>query len=287
MSFHRSLTSLLVGLALIGAACGSTPETLASTEASSANASVEQAVEEQQSSDPVALDEVVGEPDPVADTTTTTTETVDTTTIEPDCVSPAGVDYWVDVAIDDPDGGLNMRNAAGTSGAILWTIPRATKVVVTEQCALVGSTDWWFVRPIVEADLEGGWVSSSFLSSTPIATDPGYTPGLGKRIQDTANIDLKAETLDELAAKLAVIYGFDEDVTITEVGESEGIDAIGGNATYDLTGAKDDSSSGKRVEISFWFDRSADGEEFYGFIAKRITTQELCTRGVSEDGLCI
>lgn len=290
MRLHRSLLAVAVGLSLVAASCGSEPEALASTEASSASAAVERVVEEEVSSQPIAVDEVEVEADPVTDTTTTEPvvedTTTTTTTTEPDvsCASPAGEQRWVDVDIDDPDGGLNIRDNPGVSGSVQWTMPRGTMVVVTDQCETVGSTDWWFVSPVVEADVKGGWVSSKFLSTDPSTQ---FSPGLGKAIQDTENVDLKAETLDELAAKLAVIYGFDEDVTVTEVGESEAIDAVGGNATYDLTGAKDDASSGKRVEINFWFDRSADGEEFYGFIAKGITTQELCTRGVTEDGLCI
>ncbi len=289
MRLHRSFLTAVIGLSLIATSCGSEPTALASTEASSANAAVERVVEEEVSSEPVAVDEVELEADPVDDTTTTepaVEETTTTTTSEPEvsCVSPVGEERWVDVDVDDPDGGLNIRDNAGVSGSVQWTMPRGTTVVVTDQCETVGATDWWFVRPVVEADLNGGWVSSKFLSTDPSTQ---FSPGLGKAINDTENVELKAETVEELAAKLAVIYGFDEDVTITEVGETEIHDAIGGDAVYDLTGAKDDASDGKRVAISFWVDRSADGNEFFGFIAKRIITQELCTRGVTEDGLCI
>lgn len=134
----------------------------------------------------------------------------------------------------------------------------------------------------------GGDSPTSVDSSTTSTEAPTPTSTrLGKAIADIDNVELRTDTLDELAALLADAYGFDDDVVITQVGEVEVADAVGGDATYDLTGLKDDSVDGFRVDIGFHFDKNADATEITGFIATQITKRALCSRGVTDDGLCI
>ena len=189
--------------------------------------------------------------------------------------------HYVDVAADDTDGGLNVRELPGVENAVVATLPRGTEVSTLEGCSAVGATDWWQVTT-TDGDTTG-WVSSDFLSETFVAT-----PGLGQFVTDTENVDLTAETLDELIAAIADSYGFDDDRVITLVDEVQIADAVGGEVTYDITGLKDDSVNGFRVNINFFFEKSEpDALEIIGFRAVGITNWPLCSRGVTDDGLCI
>ncbi len=299
MALQRHLLSLLLVLALIGTACGSQPESLASTETSTAAGESQERVSEQAISVDANLSDdstnsTVAEtvaPDAVDETPTTAARELEEPTQDTVpvvlCFSPTDEERWVDVAIDDPDGGLNLRSGPGVSSPVLWALPQNTKVRVTNLCQTVGSTDWWKVQPIVEADIEAGWVSSNFLATEMVVDDPGFEPGLGKAVNDADNVGIDAETLDELAAKLAAAYGFDDDVVITMIGEPEVADAVGGDVTYEFTGLKDDSLNGYRLDIGFHFQKNDDATEVTGYTAVRITTQALCTRGVTDDGLCV
>ncbi len=190
--------------------------------------------------------------------------------------------FYVDVALDDPDGGLNMRSAAGLDNDIVGVFSRSSELLSTGDCLTIGTVEWWEVTTS-DATLTG-WVSSRFLSDQLV-----FNPGLGKAIVDTDNIGLGDASLEEMAAALADTCGFDEDVIITMVGESVGADGLGGSVVFDLTGLKDDDSNGYRLEIDFIFDKneSENGDEIERYTVARITSYALCSRGVTGDGLCI
>lgn len=195
------------------------------------------------------------------------------------CAAVSLREWYVDVALDDPDGGLNMRIAPGVDNDIVAVFPRSSALVSTGPCATLGTFDWWKVT-----NLEGtltGWVSSRFLSDLLV-----FNPGLGKAIDDLDNAGLQATTLDELAALIAESYGFDEDATITMTSDDPAIDAQGGTATYEMTGLKDDASNGYIVDIQFVFDKDAESGDIESVTATRVTNYSLCSRGVTDDGLC-
>lgn len=303
MSLHRSLIPLAVAFSLIAAACGSTPETLASTEGS---ADVESA--EQVSDDAVALESgndqidvdadnsrTIGDQAEQSTTTTddstdTTTSTVpestpdstETTTPAPTCVAPDRQPRWVDVAIDDPDGGLNVRTGAGANNAVLFTVSRGKQLITLSDCETVGTTEWWKVT--TSDGSQTGWASSQFLSADSVSVITE-----GQWINDTENVGLKAETLQELSWKIAEAYGLEEGSRlINTVGEPEFHDAVGGNVEYMMLGLRDDSTDGYRIELLFQFDKDeANNGEVVGYIATRITAYPQCIRGVTADGICI
>jgi len=290
MRTSRRLASIALALSLAGTACGGdAPETIASTETSSATDAAEQLSDYAVAVDSSEQDQPAEDTAPDTTTTTTTVDSEQTSVPEddvpenegPTCDAPASELRWVDVALDDPDGGLNVRVNAGASNSIASVLPRSSEVVVTGDCVPTGGADWWEVDP-TEAGKDAGWVNSEFLSDVPV-----FNPGLGKAINDADNAGLTAETLDELIEKLADEYGFDEDRMITPIGEPEIADAVGGAAVWEITGLKDDSSNGFRIEIGFHFLKDDNAENVIGFEAKRITNQALCSRGVSEDGRCI
>jgi len=102
-----------------------------------------------------------------APTTLTPDSTTSTTAAfagEP-CVDSQGSSYLVDVSLDDPDGGLNLRAGIGTANDVVLVLPLGTEVEPTGLCGLApdGST-WWEVRPLASESISG-WVSSAFLAS--------------------------------------------------------------------------------------------------------------------------
>lgn len=289
MAKAPKLSALAFSALLALSACSSEePETVASTETSSDTeaeivSDIAEPVEASADNDEAPTeDPVVEEPDDNSgDETGENTPEEDTEADTPTCVAPELQPHFVDVALDDPDGGLNVRSAAGAQNDVLLTVARSKELITTGGCSVVGTVDWWEVTTS-DGSLTG-WASSRFLSDQLV-----FNPGLGKAITDTDNVGIGGETLDEMAANLAVAYGFDEDVVITMVGEVEVGDAQGGKVVYDLTGAKDDSISGYQVEIDFLFDKNEEENgEIEGYTALRIINYALCSRGVSEDGVCI
>lgn len=209
-----------------------------------------------------------------------------------ECEAPALEGRFVDVALDDPDGGLNFREAPSTSSSVITTFRRGVEVISTGECVIVGGTDWW---EVLRTDgSESGWVSSRFLSAEPLdggfgtGQNPEFAPSLGAPEADRTNLGLSAPTLEGLVALLAQEYGFGEDVEISPVGEFVGIDPTTQTATYDLVGLEDDSLAGYRVDLLLFIDRDvANGDLVTGFTAINIVRQSLCARGVGDDGLCI
>lgn len=274
------LLLLTIAVVLVASACSSTAE-------SSESAASASTVGESVSESPAAL--VPPETDEVDDTDIEAAQPeadrvdAEDAPAESDitgCTAPALQAHFVDVEIDDPDGGLNLREAAGASSELLATVVRGSELIPTGECEIVGSTDWWQVTNSDGSLI--GWVSSLFLSETIV-----LNPGLGRLMPDVDNVGITAETIEGLAAQLAIIYGFNADLTITQIGDLEGIDASSGSATYDLTGLQDDSSNGYRVQILFFIERDPTGDEVLGFSASRIDRQPLCSRGVADDGLCV
>ncbi len=287
MAITARLLSTLLATTLVLSACTSeeTPTELATDETtttvieevSSEPASVEPAEDTGEADEPTTEPTVPDEPEqePVDDP-------VDEANL---CIAPENELRFVDVPLDDPDGGLNLRSLPGADNEVLATFPRSSTLVTTGGCQTVGTFEWWEVVPgDGEETSDVGWVSSRFLSDIPV-----FNPGLGKAFPDTENVGIGGDTLDELAANLAEEYGFDDDVVITMVGEVVGQDAQGGSVVYDLTGLKDDASNGYRLEIDFIFDKNEDENagEIEGYTAARITSYDLCSRGVTEDGLCL
>lgn len=267
------LFAQLIAVVILASACASGTTTNA-VENSSAVASVADNLSDRPESLAIT-DEVPEIPRDLADDEVL--EDVDTNP----CAAPALQGHFVDVELDDPDGGLNLRESPGAAQPIITTIERGSQLIPTGECDVAGSTDWWQVTNNDGSVI--GWVSSRFLSDTAI-----LSPGLGRSVPDLDNVGILAETIDGLAAQLAIIYGFGEDVDITQVGDLDGHDATSGIATYDLTGLRDDSSNGYRVEILFFIERDeANDGAVIGFSATSITQQSLCSRGVTDDGSCV
>lgn len=285
MNTTRNLLALLLALTLVATACGSTADDSASTTTDPDAPSVV---------DQISLDEddatTTSTTDEPAEETTTTTTEVEETTTEPTVVDevtdepcsdpPAANDLrWVDVSLDDPDGGLNVRDGAGTDNEILGVFPRRSELFTTGDCASDGA--WWEVT--TGDGSVTGWVASRYLSDIPVIHG-----GIGNAIDDPDNVGLEADSLEALVTLIAESYGHDEDLVLTQVGEIEGADAIGGSGVWDTSGLKDDASIGFRIEVDFEFVKDEEnGGEIVGYRAARIANAAICSRGLTGDGLCI
>ncbi len=193
------------------------------------------------------------------------------------CQVTTDTELYVDVPLDDPDGGLNVRADAGLEFEVIVTVPRSEAVITTGACKTVSGSDWYEVT----VGTANGWASSNFLSDMLV-----FNPGLGNDIDDAANVGLTGDTLEEIVTAIALSYGFEQDaLEITEL-NIEGADAIGGEAFYELSGLRDDASNGYQLDIVFNFLKDDDGE-IIGFETTRVTNRAVCTRGVTSDGLCI
>ena len=313
----RTLSIIVILLALVATACS-----VSADQANQAGTPVDDAVVEEQSTTTTIATEVLGATETTAvevveETTTTTIAPVEL--VEETCEAPVTAARFIDVAIVDRTGGLNLRTGPGSSNDTLVTLRRGSPVTTTGACELVRTVEWFEVSS--PKSLEPGWVSSSFLSADVVPT-----PGPGDPIDDLANVGISAPTLNELAAGLAISYGFDADLVITQVTEELALEEISsGEVTYELTGLKDDATNGFLVDISFQINRELVPQEvvvveaaqtppspeavtppaegvapepappvqppeselqIVSFTALGITQTPLCSRAVSDDGLC-
>ena len=91
-----------------------------------------------------------------------------------DCpAAPAGL-HVVDVAVDDPDGGLNVRAEPGVDAEIIAVIPPGEMVGAGGSCTVVGDAQWWQIEG--GPDPIAGWVSANYLTPHVVAECPTGTP---------------------------------------------------------------------------------------------------------------
>ena len=98
--------------------------------------------------------------------TTSTPGSTTATTAEPDgepCVESQRDSYLVDVSLDDPDGGLNLRSGIGTANDVVFVLPLGTEVEPTGLCGVDPSGSMWWEIRLVSNGAVSGWVSSAFL----------------------------------------------------------------------------------------------------------------------------
>lgn len=289
---RRTILTITLLLALVAAACSGTTQEALETDSESASLDAE-FIEGEPSALPLVEEETSGEPDELSqETPEPEPEPVDAgegaqpeVIEEPEepeatCEAPELIAHYVDVDRDDPDGGLNMRVAPGSQATVVDTFARSSELIALGNCEVLSGRDWWEVT--TSDGSQTGWVAARFLSDLPV-----FNPGLGAAINDTDNVGISRPTLEELVQAIADSYGFDEDLVITETSAPEALDSIGGEASYELTGLKDDASNGYLVDISFSFDREEDGGPVTGYTTLRVTSRALCSRDVTPDGLCV
>lgn len=211
-----------------------------------------------------------------ASTTTTTVATTATTSDdglpgEPIDFGPAAGDELavVGVAHDDV---LNVRAEPGTASEVVAELePTAAGLIATGRARSLPESIWF------EVAVEGvtGWVSSAFVGYLGLTDDAtaevietlGETPG-AETMLDLGLIVAEAMSSDEPPSRIVMSVA----PTVGDLGE----------VTYDVVGLGDDALGGVRLHV---FGDPAEGGE--GFVLSNVERTFICSRGATDDGLCV
>ena len=265
-------TSLLLVLALTAFACAATttsPTVTAAPVSESTASSTSRAPTTTTSTTPLTSRTVT----PATTTTTTTTVKAATTTTlagEPFDIGPAEGDVLgvVGVAYDDV---LNVRSGPGTNQAIVATLdPLYDQIIATGRHRLLTRSIW---NEIVVGGVTG-WANARFMAYLGIVDD-ATSRYIANGFGGTTPTAPTMLDLGMLVADVAKSEDPPSRVTVT-VAPSEG-DL--GEITIDVVGLGDDALFGIRLHI---FGTPISG----GFSLKSIEEQEMCGRGIYDDGLC-
>lgn len=272
------MTCLLVGaVALAAVACGD-PE----TETAAPNVDVAESAtttSELVSSGGEDISEDTAAPDPLDETdeteSPTATETSDQLAEPATCDTAPTAIHYVDVDLDDPDGGLNVRTGPGVDNDVIQTLPRANWVQPSGACRVVGSTDWWEIDTLLWG--ETGWVAARFLT-----TDRSVILADGV-IDETLLVGVTFSSHDELKALINEAYREEPDhvLDVVQVGEAVGLDAQGYEVTFDVLGFRDDAVQGLRITYNVATDPSNPDAADEVLSAR---SQALCRRGQMHSG---
>lgn len=170
----------------------------------------------------------------------------------------------VGVAADDV---LNLRTGPGSDFDVVAELePMATGLIATGNNRSVPNAIWYQV----EVDGETGWVNArhtAYIGSTEEFTD------------ELAG-DLTAPSADELARRIGEARGSEEPRSDIVVVDRPGDDGEG-PIVVDVMGLGDDAVTGERLRI--WTTPVEGG----GVGWSRIEATLLCTRGLSDEGVCL
>lgn len=256
----RLIAGLVLALALVAAACGSSGDA-GTTSTAAAQATTTTTAQ--------------------AATTTTTAPSTDTTAPAPGTITSTlpgePIDIYaragdvlgvVAVASNDV---LNLRSGPGTDNPVLLQLP-ATKdnLIATGQNRLLSQSIWYQVT----VDGVPGWVSARFVAflgsvddaTSEIVTQFGTTP--------------VAETMEDLGLLVANLVASEDPPSRIRMSVAPTTGDLG-EVTYDVVGLGDDALLGFRLHLF------GDATESGGaFSLKSVERTLLCLRGVSAEGLC-
>lgn len=191
----------------------------------------------------------------------TPTTAPETTVPTVQCTAPAGTGRFVVVDIDDPDGGLNVRTGPGVDNAVVNALPRGSFIRATGECVTTGGIDWWEVSGPQTAAI-AGWISTEFLSGP---------------LLDRAEIQAGTfvADLDDVAREAVAAYGYVGNLVLRQVDEPVGLDAIGGEVTYEVTGLFADITDGLFLQLGFSF-AGSDSGQIEGFSLLSADAYPIC-----------
>lgn len=171
----------------------------------------------------------------------------------------------------DRDDVLNLRVGPGVDYAVAAELsPIATGLIASGHNRMIGGAIWVEVT----VDGETGWVNNSFVLQFGIVDDItselselGELPG-GETMVDIAETVGALRASDDVDSRIVVI----EDPVVGDLGE----------IMIDVIGLADDAVGGERLHILAT--PLAGGE---GFVVKSVESITLCSRGVTDDFLCL
>lgn len=229
-----------------------------------------------------------GTPPTTAALTTTTTTSVAPSTVSSTSTSAATTSTtWAGEPADDTapqpgstlgvigvahDDQLNVRAGPGVDQPVVTTLdPLTDGIVATGRGWRLSRSIWWEI----ETDEALGWAASRYLAYLGSVGDLTslIVERLGGRYPE-------AETMIDLGRIVAEALASQDppSAIVMSVGPTVG-DL--GEVTFDVVGLGDDSVAGYRLHV---FGRPADSQE--GFVLHTVEATDLCSRGVTPEGLC-
>ena len=175
----------------------------------------------------------------------------------------------VGVAFDDI---LEVHEAPGENTPLVGTLaPLADDVVSLGQGRMLPASIWWLVS---QGDVEG-WVGSRFVTRLGLVDD------ITSQIVDSVGSIPVAETMLDLGMLVAAERASEEPPSRIVVSVAPTVGDLG-EITIDVVGLGDDSVAGERLHI---FGQPTEGGEGFSLMAVEATV--MCSRGVTESGLCL
>lgn len=175
----------------------------------------------------------------------------------------------VGVAYDDI---LEVHEAPGELTPLTGTLaPTSIDVESLGQGRQLPASIWWLVR---QGDVEG-WVGSRFVSRLGVVNDI-----TSQVVQSIGSIPA-AETMLDLGMLVAEQRASTEPPSRIVVSVAPTVGDLG-EITIDVVGLGDDAVEGERLHI---FGQPTEGGE--GFSLMAVEATGMCSRGVTDDGLCL
>ena len=167
---------------------------------------------------------------------------------------------------------LNVRSGPGTEFDVVYDLgPTAMNATATGHNRSVGDAGFWSEI----SDGRTGWARTSFL------LQPGQVNDVTAAMFPTPADRPTAKTMAELGQAVARRRASAEPESKIVVVEHPTVGDLG-EVTVDVIGLGDDSVGGERLKIF-----AEPGPRGESFTVRTVEATTFCSRGVSEDGLCV
>lgn len=168
---------------------------------------------------------------------------------------------------------LNVRSGPGTEFDVVYDLgPTAMNATATGHNRSVGDGVFWSE---ISADGRTGWARTSFL------LQPGQVNDVTAAMFPTPADRPTAKTMAELGQAVARRRASQEPESRIVMVEQPTVGDLG-EVTFDVIGVGDDSVGGERLKIF-----AEPGPRRESFTVRTVEATTFCSRGVSQDGLCV
>jgi hypothetical protein len=173
---------------------------------------------------------------------------------------------------------IEIHEQPGENSPLTGNLPNlANDVVGTGEGRLLPASIWWRIEGEgVEGEGVEGWVGSAFMGRIGATID--FTAQV---IELNGNAGMGAETMVDLGNRVADLLKSEEPASRIVVSVAATVGDLG-EITLDIVGLGDDALAGYRIHV---FGEPAEAGD--GFLLDSVEATLLCSRGVSEDGLCV
>lgn len=168
---------------------------------------------------------------------------------------------------------LHVRAGPGVEFDVLFDLaPLATNARATGHNRSVGQGPFWSE---INVDGRVGWANSRFL------LQPGQVSDITAKLFPTPADRPSGKTMLEVGQAVARLRASKEPPSNIVVVDGPTVRDLG-EITVDVIGLGDDAQGGERLKI--FAERAPGGGRF---TVRTVESTELCSRGVSDDGLCV